>query len=219
MKKKTLTVAIALVLVVALAVGATYAYLTETTGPVTNTFAVGTIVKDGTFELKEHAATYNSANGTYDLGRDEVAANSYTSVAPKMTVAKDPFVCINGTVETPAYLYVEVVDKTQNALSYEIASSWKQLKDDDGNAVQGKNGGLVYYYKDSNGDAIQVTGDYTNTKVLKVSILQGNQVVIGETVETFANNANTLSFYGYLYQAVGFNTPLAAYQAVNVTGA
>ncbi len=220
MKKKTLTIAIALVLVVALAVGATYAYLTKTTGKVENTFAVGTILnKDGEFVLKEHQATYNKNSGGYDLGETEVDANTYSSVAPKMIVAKDPFVRINAIVETPAYLYVEVVDETaEEALVYKIASEWKQLTDDDGTAVKGRHGGDVYYYVDNKGDAIKIAGDCTNKEqmenVLTVSILKDNQVVIGN-VESFGSDADTLSFYGYLYQAVGFGTPLAAYQAVN----
>ena len=50
MKKKTLTIAIALVLVVALAVGATYALLTDKTDTVTNTFTAGKITDGNTGE-------------------------------------------------------------------------------------------------------------------------------------------------------------------------
>ena len=74
MKKKTLTIAIALVLVVALAVGATWAYLTAQSGPVTNTFTAGTVIAQGGFELKEHEVVYDNATGLYAFkgryGRD-----------------------------------------------------------------------------------------------------------------------------------------------------
>lgn len=219
MKKKTLTVAIALVLVVALAVGATWAYLKASSGPVTNTFTVGKVLDDDTkFELKEHESTYDSETGKYTIAESasEVDSNTYSSVAPKMVVAKDPFVRISTKVTTPAYLYVEVVDATVgDALSYTLDSSWKQLKNDDGTAVKGLNGGDVYYYvTDDAANGKVVTGDYSTTP-LKVDILKDNQVVIGNSVESFAQDANTLTFYGYLYQAVGFETPLAAYQTVN----
>lgn len=216
MKKKTLTIAIALVLVVALAVGATYAYLTAKTEAVTNTFTVGKVLDDDTkFVLKEHEATYNNTNGSYDLNEaKEVGSNSYPSVAPKMAVAKDPFVRINTKVNTPAYLYVEVVDKTAaGALNYTLDStSWKQLKNGE-TAVKGEHGGDVYYYVTADAaNGKVVTGDYSTTP-LKVDILKDNQVVIGDDVKSFAENANTLTFYAYLYQQVGFTSPLQAFQA------
>lgn len=218
MKKKTLTITIALALVVALAVGATYAYLTATSGPVTNTFTVGKILDDNNkFVLKEHEAAYDANTGTYTLGAKEVDANAYSSVAPKMAVAKDPFVRISTKVTTPAYLYVEVVDKTAaGALSYTLdAANWKALMNG-AQQVTGKNGGLVYYYA-AGTDATVVTGDYSTT-ALTVNILTGSQVTIGETVNeaTFGADNSTLSFYAYLYQQVGFDTPLAAFQA-NIT--
>lgn len=215
MKKKTLTIAIALVLVVALAVGATYAYLTATTKEVTNTFAVGTILQNNDeFVLKEHEATYNNTKGSYDLDEaKEVGSNSYPSVAPKMVVAKDPFVRINTKVTTPAYLYVEVVDTTAaGALNYTLDSNWKQLMDGD-TAVKGEHDGDVYYYvTDDAAEGKVVTGDYSTTP-LTVNILTNKQVVIGDDVKSFAENANTLTFYAYLYQQVGFTTPLQAFQA------
>lgn len=71
MKKKTLTIAIALVLVVALAVGATWAYLAQTTKTVQNTFAVGSILdNDGEFTLKEHElANPDATDGAYKVLR------------------------------------------------------------------------------------------------------------------------------------------------------
>ena len=216
MKKKTLTIAIALVLVVALAVGATYAYLTAQTKEVTNTFAVGTILQnDDEFVLKEHEATYINTKGSYDLNEaKEVGSNSYPSVAPKMAVAKDPFVRISTKVNTPAYLYVEVVDTTAaGALNYTLDSNWKQLMNGD-TAVKGAHDGDVYYYVTADAaDGKVVTGDYSTTP-LTVNILKDKQVTIGESVtaDTFVKGSgDTLTFYAYLYQQVGFTTPLQAF--------
>ncbi len=218
MKKKTLTIAIALVLVVALAVGATWAYLAATTKEVTNTFAVGTILQnDDEFVLKEHEATYNNTKGSYDLNEaKEVGSNSYPSVAPKMAVAKDPFVRINTKVNTPAYLYVEVVDTTAaGALNYTLDSNWKQLMDGD-TAVKGEHNGDVYYYvTDDAAEGKVVTGDYS-TAPLTVNILKDQQVTIGKSVtaDTFVKDGgDSLTFYAYLYQQVGFTTPLEAFRA------
>lgn len=219
MKKKTLTIAIALVLVVALAVGATWAYLTAKTDEVTNTFAVGTILQDDSkFVLKEHKSTYDSETGKYTIAEnaEEVDGNSYSSVAPKMVVAKDPFVRINTEVTTPAYLYVEVVNATAaGALNYTLDSNWKQLKNDEA-AVKGEHGGDVYYYVTADAaDGKVVTGDYSTTP-LTVNILTNKQVTIGDEVnaDTFVKGSgDTLTFYAYLYQQVGFTTPLQAFLA------
>lgn len=219
MKKKTLTIAIALVLVVALAVGATYAYLTAKTEEVTNTFAVGKILQDDSkFVLKEHESTYDSETGKYTIAENakEVDGNPYSSVAPKMVVAKDPFVRINTKVTTPAYLYVEVVNATAaGALTYTLDSNWKQLMD--GNtAVKGEHDGDVYYYVTDNAvDGKVVTGDYS-TEPLTVNILKDKQVTIGDEVnaDTFVKGSgDSLTFYAYLYQQVGFTTPLEAFRA------
>lgn len=219
MKKKTLTIAIALVLVVALAVGATWAYLAATTKEVTNTFAVGTILQnDDKFVLKEHKSTYDSETGKYTIAEnaEEVDGNPYSSVAPKMVVAKDPFVRINTKVTTPAYLYVEVVNATAaGALNYTLDSNWKQLMNGDA-AVKGEHGGDVYYYVTADAaDGKVVTGDYSTTP-LTVNILKDKQVTIGESVtaDTFVKGSgDTLTFYAYLYQQVGFTTPLQAFLA------
>ena len=217
MKKKTLTIAIALVLVVALAVGATWAYLAATTDKVTNTFAVGTILQDDSkFVLKEHKSTYDSETGKYTIAEnaEEVDGNPYSSVAPKMVVAKDPFVRINTEVTTPAYLYVEVVNATAaGALNYTLDSNWKQLKNGEA-AVKGEHGGDVYYNVTADAaDGKVVTGDYSTTP-LTVNILTNKQVTIGDEVnaDTFVKGSgDTLTFYAYLYQQVGFTTPLQAF--------
>lgn len=209
MKKKTLTIAIALVLVVALAVGATYAYLTATTGKVTNTFAVGKTIEDPehNFLLKEHPVTYNAATGTYTVNKnaDPVDKNDYDKLAPKMTAEKDPFISFNGKqIETPSYLFVEVVDKTNGAIKWNVSDSWVKLE-----GVKGKNGGAVYAY----------TTDKTKGAVLQgthedIYILQGDKIEAASNFDTLANAADanlTLEFYGYLCQATGFADAAAAF--------
>lgn len=208
MKKKTLTIAIALVLVVALAVGATYAYLTATTKVVTNTFTAGKTIEDpiNNFLLKEHPAKYDETKGTYtvDTNAKPVESNTYDRLAPMMTAAKDPFISFNGKpIETPSYLFVEVVDKTNGAIKWNESDSWVKLN------VKGPNGGVVYAY----------TTDKTNGAILQgtqndIYILQGNKITAASDFDTLANTEGahlTLEFYGYLCQATGFADAAAAF--------
>lgn len=97
MKKKTLTIAIALVLVVALAVGATWAYLKTSTGPVVNTFTVGKVLDnngDLTWKVLDNdtvkvADEITSANlGTLTFNAYLVQAGDFASAAAAWNAAK-----------------------------------------------------------------------------------------------------------------------------------
>lgn len=211
MKKKTLTIAIALVLVVALAVGATYAYLTATTGKVTNTFSAGKTIEepDKNFLLKEHPVSYNDANGTYTVNKtaDPVDKNDYDKLAPKMTAEKDPFISFNGKqIETPSYLFVEVVDGTDQAISWNVTDSWVKLED-----VTGKNGGAVYVYSTDKTSGAVLQGAQAD-----IYILNGNKIEAASNFDTLANAEGahlTLEFYGYLCQKTGFTNATDAFNA------
>ena len=211
MKKKTLTIAIALVLVVALAVGATYAYLTAKTAAVTNTFAVGKTIEDPehNFLLKEHPANYKEEDGTYTVDKNAtpVESNKYDKLAPLMAAEKDPFISFNGKqIETPSYLFVEVVDETNKAITWNVTDSWVKLED-----VTGKNGGAVYVYSTDKAKGAVLQGTHED-----IYILQGDKIEAASNFDTLANadGANlTLSFYGYLCQATGFSGDNAAHDA------
>lgn len=129
MKKKTLTIAIALVLVVALAVGATWAYLTAQSGPVVNTFTVGSVIAQGGFELKEHEVEYNNATGLYAFkdGMVETDRNTYDQLAPMTTAPKDPFVKFSKEIKSPAYLFVKVTDTTTGITADVDTTKWTEL--------------------------------------------------------------------------------------------
>lgn len=202
MKKKTLTIAIALVLVVALAVGATYAYLTASSGPVTNTFTVGTVIDANGFVLKEHEVAYNSANGTYDYVTNdgktvETDHNTYSQLAPKMEVPKDPFIAFRAEVKSPAYVFVEIVDTTDKQITYDLADGWTKL-----DGVTGNNGGTVYAYKDK-----ITSANYTTN----LPILANNKVAVADSATSANLSDATLKFYGYLCQATGFTSAKEAF--------
>lgn len=225
MKKKTLTIAIALVLVVALAVGATYAYLTASSGPVKNTFVVGGAVANGDLKLFEHVANKN-ADGSYTLDpAKETTGNEYT-VMPGVNLPKDPTV----TVEKASgeyYLFVEVTKgsgfasvtvgegdnaKTDTPLSYAVDNAnWQRL------ALTGKDATReVYVYCVADASAIQ-SAPVSNVAVLKtigdtqntITVNADNDIVATLTSES----ASALTFNAYACQAAGFTDAAAAFTA------
>lgn len=225
MKKKTLTVAIALVLVVALAVGATYAYLTASSGPVKNTFVVGGAVANGDLKLFEHVANKN-ADGSYTLDpAKKTDGNAYT-VMPGVNLPKDPTV----TVEKASgkyYLFVEVTKgsgfasvtvgegdnaKTGTPLSYNVdTTKWEKL------SLTGEDANReVYVYCVTGKSAIQ-SAPVENVAVLKtigdtqntITVNADNDIVATLTSES----ASALTFNAYACQAAGFADAAAAFTA------
>lgn len=101
---KTLIVALAVMLVVGCAVGGTLAWLTDTTGPVVNTFTVGNIDID----LAETTTDYK--------------------MVPGATISKDPKVTVKSGSEA-CWLFVQVTesDNLSSFISYTVDSNWTAL--------------------------------------------------------------------------------------------
>lgn len=201
MKKKTLTIAIALVLVVALAVGATYALLTDKTEAVKNTFVVGKITdRDTTFSLKEHAIDHQDANGKYVLkdGDADSTGNNYSAVVPGVNLPKDPTVKVEA-LAGDAYLYVVVDNQLGAGLTYEMADKWTKLVDADNGAK------TLYVY--NAGEKLTPT-----SPAISQNILKDDQIVVSSEEEVAAGNS-TLTFNAYLVQAVGTGDAAAAWNA------
>lgn len=204
MKKKTLTVAIALVLVVALAVGATYAYLTASSGPVKNTFVAGGAVKQGDLELFEHVANKN-ADGSYTLDPvKETDGNAYT-VMPGVDLPKDPTVNVKAA-SGAYYLFVEVTKGEKvdgDTLAYTVDSSkWIKLN------IEGRE---VYAYT-ANGTNPAIL----NAELSNVTILANNTITVsGDAAKIGALTADNakLTFQAYACQAAGFDNAAAAFTA------
>ena len=105
--KKKLTTVLAIVLVVALSVAGTYAYLTDKTGPVVNTFTVGNVNIDLT----------------------ETTGDSYKMV-PSTPIHKDPKVTVKADSEA-CWLFVKVVksDNFDDFMTYDMATGWTKLEE------------------------------------------------------------------------------------------
>lgn len=118
--KKKLTTVLAIVLVVALSVAGTYAYLTDKTGPVVNTFTVGKV----NIDLKETFNTDADGDGTKDCWKMQLI--------PGTSAVKDPTVTVKADSEK-CYLFVKFEEKNSPAtyLSYTStltdANGWTKL--------------------------------------------------------------------------------------------
>ena len=189
MKKRTLALILALVLVFGAAVGGTIAYLTDTTGPVENTFTVGDIG---------------------DLTLTETTGGSYT-VVPGVNLAKNPTVAYDSDAnnDVAVYVFVKVTapdwtvaadNKTYTkstksadpALSFTIDNSWTYLT---------KDGSDYIYYA-----AVNAATDFS------ASVISGNSItvsadIVDSEIETLAG---TLTFAAYAIQQSGFDTAAAA---------
>ena len=200
MKKKTLTIAIALVLVVALAVGATWAYLTSTAGPITNTFVAGKLFNQGGgIKLQERVVTPKN-DGTYVIAEDAAWQDTGIEyvVQPGVDLPKQPAVKVNN-LTAKAYLFVGVKgDKITGKFDWNVDTAiWSPLM---------------------NGDT-QVTKDGYTIWVLKADVTDGSYDILANDKVTVGKDldpdtltaANDIVFQAYICQAAGFDTPLAAF--------
>lgn len=208
MKKKTLTIAIALVLVVALAVGATWAYLTATSGPVVNTFTVGKVLdNNGDFTLNEHPIKNpNATNGVYqlDTSATPVTEVTYGAVMPGVDLPKDPTVTIKANaLKADAYLFVVVDNQMASELTYNPDSAWKSL----GTSADGKKTLLTL---DAN-DGKLIAG---NTTDLTWQVLANDTVEVADKITS--TNLGTLTFNAYLVQAGDFASAAAAWNTAEL---
>lgn len=114
---------LAVVLLIGIGVGGTLAWLSATSGTVTNTFTVG----DVNIELKEHDLN----DGTLDTNTEVEEENTY-KIVPGDTQPKDPFVRVKANSED-SWIFVQVqevnntVSDNEQATKYvtwEIADGW-----------------------------------------------------------------------------------------------
>ncbi len=211
-KKKIVLLVVAVVMLCTVAITGTLAFLTDDTdGGVTNTFvAAEGLIDDpdepgpddpydnnGFFILENEVTLLD--DGSYEIadGATLALGNDY-KVLPSTNLPKNPFVRINGKTETPAYLYIEVVDTLgeDSGLSYDITSDWTLL-----DGLTGANGGKIYTY---------ATGIVTSD-VDDVAIIDGDEITVDDTIDI--PDEAELSFYGYLAQASAGDDAAAAFTA------
>ena len=122
--QKLTVVLLSIILVLCCTIGGTLAWLTASTGTVTNTFTVGNI----NIDLKEHELGDNG-----ELAQEEVLSEDEYKVLPGIKQPKDPFVRVKVGSEA-CYVFVQVqevnnkVGNTANKyVGWSIADGWTQL--------------------------------------------------------------------------------------------
>ncbi|MBQ2283350.1 MAG: hypothetical protein II250_04135 [Agathobacter sp.] len=121
--KKLVTTLGAVALLGAIGVGSTLAYLTDTTGTVTNTFTVGNVTFDDDNDLKsglrESDVTRDKDGNYVDNDGDNtwtVITNDYTSLVAGETVYKDPTV-IMGSDSEVAWVFAQITNTNSKAFA------------------------------------------------------------------------------------------------------
>lgn len=128
MKKKLALMFTAMLLVCVIAVGATIAYLTSTTGPVTNTFTVGKVGIDlDESDVDEYGSPIPSASPTQ--------GNEYKLI-PGHSYVKNPTIHVS-TESEDSYLFVKVengladIERSATIEEQMIALGWVKMAGDE----------------------------------------------------------------------------------------
>lgn len=138
-KKKLVTTLGSLALVGAIGVGATLAYLTSNTGPVTNTFTLSDNVKI----VLDEENTDNDKTGDEIPLRD--TANDYENVVYGVNLSKDPTVTLQN-VDLQQYAFI-AVDTGDDMQIVDLSNKWK--------AMETVGTITIYAYCDGNGENME----------------------------------------------------------------
>ncbi len=186
MKKSLITMLVALVLVAAVGVGATLAFLTASTGPVTNTFTVGKVA----ISLDETGDGEVLTNGQKGM--------KYDNIIPGKTYAKAPVVTVDTTSEN-CYLFVKVENTTG---VIEIVDS--KLTQNDGWTALAGNAGVYYrVVKKTDSEDAHVFTLFEKVKVDE------------EVTELTDLSGKAITINAYAIQDEGFETVADAWAEVN----
>lgn len=182
--KRTLLTLMAMVLVCAISITGTLAYLTKTTGTVTNTFTTaGLISPTGTFTLDE--SKYDPKTG--ELTTEKTTENDY-NVIPGATLPKDPTIHITGKTDTDAYLYVKVVLPAANTVTFEMASGWTNITDEVINAGGVESAAELWVYN--------TTIDETTVgEGLDIPVFKNDQVFVDADISDEADTSIAITAY------------------------
>lgn len=202
---------VSMMLVVAMAsVGGTLAWLTASSGTVTNTFSVGDI----NLELKEH--DYVAASNT--LSDTEVTSEDQYKIVPGKDLPKDPFVKVLANSEA-CWLFVKVDEtnkltgmtwtiddgKTTAMKSGIESADWNELV---------VNGQTVAYYIEVSAEAAAAGASYN---ILADCIVDVSDSITKADLANYKTNKPTLSFTAYAVQKDGVADAAAAWAKIPTT--
>ena len=195
MKKKITLAVICAVLSCVCLIGTTFAWLTDKTATVTNTFTVGNIK----IELTETTgATYKMVPGA-EISKD-----------PKVTVVDGSEAC---------WLFVKIVE-TNNTfggdkkfVTYTKGDNWIQYS----TSTEGNVTTTIYYIK-VDADVDSGTVNAVNYPVLKDNKVVINSAATATDLAAAETNKPTLGFTAYAIQQSGFDTVGEAWTEVSKLG-
>lgn len=213
MKKTKLVATLgAVALIGVIGVGSTFAYLTDQTATVTNTFTVGDVTFDEDNELgsglRESAVVRDEETGNYvdNDGADTwtVVANEYTNLAAGEEVYKDPTV-VMGADSQDAWVFVKVTNVTDETFS-DVAWSedWTDVTAEYLAANEmAEDVDYVVYAKNTTIAAEEASTIFTSVTVS--TEVTGETVIPEITVEAFAIQAAGFASYADAINEVAFN--------------
>lgn len=181
----------AIALVGAAGIAGTFAYLSDTSEEVVNTFEANRVEVDLIESKLDEDG--NIIPGTTSKG------NNY-DIVPGTTATKDPQV--QATVTLPSYVFVEINDvvnlEGKKLVDYTVDSTWTQLEGYDN----------VYYREIEKSDKEYVP-------VLKDNTITYPASLTNEDLATLTDENNTLTFKASAIQKEPFNDPVRAYMIAN----
>lgn len=186
-KKNVLTMALSVSLVGVIAVGGTLAYLSSTTGPVTNTFTFDDSIQ---IDLKEHPKAAWEGSDWKDTDWDHmVTGNSYTDILPNDVLHKDPTVKFVTVPKNGANLYVSVNGLSDNLVAdIDVTlgtedGGWKKIANIDGSTpVDGSQNGIYAYMASGSAYAVVSAKDTLVPVFTTVTVGDVNQKLLDTSV-------------------------------------
>lgn len=148
-------------------------------------------------ELRESKLLRNE-DGTYSPTGETITSGTQKYILiPGLDVPKDPYVVISGKSEIPAYLFIEVIDKTPNeTLEYELTENWKESDLRDAR----NEGAALYVYCSDKVNPTEIVDDYEKIEILKDNIFYVNQALKG------GETSNVLTFFAYLEETAIYSS-------------
>ena len=181
MKMKNMLIGgMSLALVACISIGATLAYLSDTTTKVSNTFTFDNAID---IDLKEHPlSAWNEAEGKWDPTdwNNRVTMNTYDNILPNDVLQKDPTVKVVTVPDTGMNLYVIINGLDTNMVAnIDTTNTWQKIANVDGTTPVNESQNGIYKYKGT------------------VSLNAGSEVAVFTTVTigdvtTHLNDANVL---------------------------
>ena len=158
--------------------------------------------------LQEHEAVRN-ADGSYKLNgnllpTESKHGNTY-DLLPGLDVPKDPFVTVVNKTPIGAYLYIEVVDTPNDAITYAIDNgNWTRLT-----AITDRE---IYVYK----NGLVLTN--ANCPTEAIPILKDNKITVSQDLlEKNTADDDFLTFSAYLYEVHDNKNPTDIFNEHPVT--